>query len=177
MGRVLRGWAVAALGDPEAGIEEMVRGMRASRATGARMDEPHYLGLLGDAYLRAGEVEAATGAVDEALEIATRDRSLFYEPELLRLRAATLQRTGGDDALDEAEAALREAVDIARHQDSRSLELRAATALLKLCRDRGRGSEARAALAAVYESFDEGFDSHDLRTAAELLGRRDPSPV
>ena len=59
MGRVLRGWAVAALGDAEAGVEELVRGIRASRATGARMDEPHYLGLLGDAYLRADEVEAA----------------------------------------------------------------------------------------------------------------------
>jgi predicted ATPase len=151
--------------------------MRASRATGARMDEPHYLGLLGDAYLRAGELEAATGAIDEALEVSTRDRSLFYEPELLRLRAIVLERSGGDEALDEAESALREAVDIARHQDSRSLELRATTALLKVCRRRGRGSEARAALAAVYESFEEGFDSHDLRAAAELLGRLETSPV
>jgi DNA-binding SARP family transcriptional activator len=171
MGRVLRGWSVAALGDAEAGIEEMVRGMRASRATGARMDEPHYLGLLGDAYLRAGELDAARGALDEALEVSVRDRSVFYEPELLRLRAAVLVQDGGDEAADEAEVALREAVDIARHQDSRSLELRAATALLKLCRERGHGSEARAALAVVYESFDEGFESHDLRVAAELLGR------
>ena len=177
MGRVLRGWAVAALGDAEAGIEEMVRGMRASRATGARMDEPHYLGLLGDAYLRAGEIEAAAGAIDEALELSTRDRSLFYEPELLRLRAIALERSGHDEALDEAESVLREAVETARHQDSRSLELRAATALLKVCRRRGRGSEARAALAAVYESFEEGFESHDLRAAAELLGRLETSPV
>ena len=72
---------------------------------------------------------------------------------------------------------LREAVDIARHQDSRSLELRTATALLKVCRSRGRGSEARAALAAVYESFEEGFDSYDLRAAAEQLGRLETSPV
>ena len=171
MGRVLRGWAVAALGDPEAGIEEMVRGMRLSRATGARMDEPHYLGLLGDAYLMAGEIEAAVSAIDEALDMSERERSLFYEPELLRLRAAALVHSGGEEALDGAEAALREAIEVARDQSSRSLELRAATALLRLCRERGRGSQARATLAEVYESFDEGFESHDLVEAAELLGR------
>jgi DNA-binding SARP family transcriptional activator len=176
MGRVLRGWAVAALGDSEAGVEEIVRGMRASRATGARMDEPHYLGLLADAYLRADEVQAAAGAIDEALEISVRERSLFYEPELLRLRAAALMRADGDESAAQAEAALREAVDIARHQASRSLELRVATALVRVCRERGRGSEARAALATVFESFDEGFSSHDLRAAAELLGR-ETTPV
>ena len=171
MGRVLRGWAVAALGDPEAGIEEMVRGMRLSRATGARMDEPHYLGLLGDAYLMAGELDAGVSAIDEALEMSERERSLFYEPELLRLRAAAQVQAGGEEALNAAEASLREAIEVARDQSSRSLELRAATALLRLCRERGRGSQARATLAEVYESFDEGFESHDLVVAAEMLGR------
>ena len=176
MGQVLRGWAVAALGDAEAGVEEIVRGMRASRATGARMDEPHYLGLLGDAYLRAGEVEAAWATLDEALAISDRERSLFYEPELLRLKAAVAVRRGGDGAAAEAERLLREAVDVAHHQASRSLELRAASALLGLCREQGPAGEARASLAALFESFEEGFESHDLRVAAELLGR-EPSGV
>jgi hypothetical protein len=92
------------------------------------------------------------------------------------LRAAAIARRGGEDAPAEAEEALREAVEVARHQASRSLELRAATALMRLSQKRGDDSESRAALATVFESFDEGFESHDLVVAAELLGRK-ASPV
>ena len=61
----------ARLGDPEQGMREIVGGLAASRATGARMDDPHYLGLLADAHLRAGDVDAGLAAVAEALELAT----------------------------------------------------------------------------------------------------------
>ena len=85
MGRVLRGWALALLGEQEQGIREITGGLAASRGTGARMDDPHYLALLGEAQLRAGAIDAGLAAVAEALELSRRERSLFYEPELLRL--------------------------------------------------------------------------------------------
>jgi tetratricopeptide (TPR) repeat protein len=168
MGRVLRGWALTQLGSPEAGVEEAARGLAMSRMTGARLDDPYYLGLLGDGYLRAGELDAARAALDEGLECSARDGAPFYEPELRRLLALVLLQRG---EVAEAEATLRVALARARSQSSRSLELRAATSLAELLRDAGRTGEARATVAAVYAGFDEGHDTRDLRAAAALLSR------
>ena len=70
----------------------------------------------------------------------------------------------------EAEARFQEALDLARRQGARSLELRAAISLSRLWADRGRGEEARQVLAPVYESFTEGLESPDLKTARALIG-------
>ncbi|HTE63764.1 MAG TPA: BTAD domain-containing putative transcriptional regulator, partial [Solirubrobacteraceae bacterium] len=100
MGRVLRGWALAVLGDPEQGVREITAGMAASRGTGARMDDPHYLGLLAEAYLRRGDAAPGLAAVAEALEHSRRERSLFYEPELHRLDGALRAVAGDADAAE-----------------------------------------------------------------------------
>ena len=162
MGRVLRGWAHARLGDARDGVAEMTAGLEASRATGARMEDPHYLGLIADGYLQAGDADAALEALDEAFELVRRERSVFYEPELHRLRAAALAASGA--APEETTAALERALVVARRQGSRPLELRA---LVDLART--GDSRARSALAAVVERFDEGFETPDLRAAGELL--------
>jgi predicted ATPase len=167
MGQVLQGWARARLGQPEEGVESIVRGLRGSRATGAHMDDPHYLALLAEAYLLAGELEPGLAAVDQAFEIAGAQRSSFYEPELHRLRGLLLAPADATAA----GASLLEAVECAHEQGSRSLELRAAVALARRRRREGRGAEARSMLAGVFDSFDEGFDTPDLAEAAELLGR------
>ena len=172
MGRVLRGWALAVLGDPEQGIREIVAGLAASRGTGARMDDPHYLGLLAEAHLKAGDVDAGCSAVAEALELASRERSLFYEPELHRLDGA-LHAIAGD--LEGAEARLLRALARAREQNSTTLELRIATDLARLLPDPARAAEARATAGAAYATFTEGFSTRDLREAAALLGA-DASP-
>jgi DNA-binding SARP family transcriptional activator len=177
MGRVLRGWGLAARGDHDAGIEEISAGLAASRATGAHMDDPLYLGLLADAYLRAGELHAAAGTVEEALTIATRERSLFYEPELRRLAAEVRLAGDGEAGQASAETELTLALERARGQSSRSLELRAAETLARLRRTQGRAGEARGLVASVYEGFTEGFDTYDLREAAALLERHGKSAV
>ena len=169
MGRVLRGWALALLGDPGQGIREITEGLAASRGTGARMDDPHYLALLGEAHLRAGDVDAGLAAVAEALELAGRERSLFYEPELLRLDGA-LHAVSGD--LERAESALRRGLTRAREQGSATLELRIATDLARLVPDPAAAAEARAAAAAALSGFEEGFGTRDLREAAALLETR-----
>src|SRR4029079_35336 len=105
MGRVLRGWALATLRDAAHGIREITEGIAASRSTGARMEDPHYLALLADANLRAGQLDAGYSAVDEALELASRERWLSDERELRRLAAGLLAAQGEADA---AEARLRQ---------------------------------------------------------------------
>jgi class 3 adenylate cyclase/tetratricopeptide (TPR) repeat protein len=175
MGIVLRGWALAALEDVDAGIDELERGLRAARATGAHLDDPHFLGLLADAQLRGRHTSAALAAVEEALEIAERRRSRSYQAELLRLRGAIL-RTRGDSAL-EVERSLHEALAVARTQEARMLELRIATTLASVWRDEGRTREARSLLAGVYDEFAEGFETPDLRAAAALLDDLARTPV
>jgi predicted ATPase len=140
----------------------MTAGLAAARATGARMEDPHYLGLLADGYLQDGDGAAALVALGEALVLVRRERSVFYEPELHRLRAAALAATGaGSDQVGEA---LRRAATAARRHGSRPLELRA---LVELAR--GGDTQARRGAAALLESFDEGFDTPDLRAASALL--------
>jgi DNA-binding SARP family transcriptional activator len=170
MGRVLRGWARVRTGEPEAGIDDLVNGLKASRATGAHMEDPHYLGLLADAYLQLGEPDAALTALSEALALARRERALSYEPELHRLRGVAL-RSCAAAAPGEAEAALRQAVEIARRQQSRSLELRAALSLAAYWAERQRTAEGRALVADAFAGMRDGFETPDLRTAAALLGR------
>jgi DNA-binding SARP family transcriptional activator/pimeloyl-ACP methyl ester carboxylesterase/predicted ATPase/type II secretory pathway predicted ATPase ExeA len=165
-GRVLRGWATAVLGNVDEGIDELERGLRASRATGAHLDDPHHLGLLADAHLRGGQVDTALGAVTDALEIAERHRSVSYEAELRRLLGSVHLARG---ATAEAEASLMEALEVARRQDARTLELRAATTLAGLWRHQGRAREARSLLGGLYEGFLEGFDTPDLQAAGALL--------
>ncbi len=171
MGRVLRGWSLALLGDPEQGVREIDAGIAASRGTGARMDDPHYLGLLADAHLRRGDAPAGLAAVAEALEHARRERSLFYEPELHRLDGA-LHAVAGD--AEAAEASLRHGLDRAREQGSATLELRIATDLARLLPDAARAAEARADVAAALATFAEGFGTRDLREAGALLEGAQP---
>jgi DNA-binding SARP family transcriptional activator len=174
MGRVLRGWALALLGESDQGIREITGGLAASRGTGARMDDPHYLALLGEAYLRAGAVELGLAAVAEALELSRRERSLFYEPELLRLEGGLLAVSG--DAAG-AEAALRRGLERAREQRSATLELRIGTDLARLLSDPVAAAEARAQVAAAYAAFSEGLDTRDLREAAALTGQEMAPPA
>ena len=166
MGRVLRGWALATLGDAPHGIREITEGIAASRSTGARMEDPHYLALLADANLRAGQLDAGYSAVDEAIELASRERSLFYEPELHRLAAGLLAAQGETDA---AEARLRQGLARAREQRSVMLELRIATELARFVTDPTCAAEARGWVAAALARFEEGHGTRDLREAALLL--------
>jgi predicted ATPase/DNA-binding SARP family transcriptional activator len=164
MGRVLRGWARAADGRVD-GLEEIACGLRASRATGAHLEDPFYLGLLADAHLRAGTAEAGLAAVGEALDVAARERAHYYDAELLRLRGELLFATGRPA---EAEDWIGRALKVAREQDARSLELRAALALARVLAAQDRAAEARAVVAVAHEPLARE-DTPDVRAAAALL--------
>jgi predicted ATPase len=166
MAMILRGWAMAAEGSDEQGIAELERGLELSRATGAHMDDPYYLALLADACMRTGRADAAWAAVKAGIAHGPPGRRFFFEGELHRLTGELLLRL---DRPDEAETRMRRALALARGQNARSLELRAAVSTARLLASRGAEAEGRALVADVYESFGEGFETYDLREARELL--------
>ncbi len=182
-GTILRGWALAeeagsseGRGQGQAAIAEIRRGITAWRAIGAVAVGPYYLGLLAEAYRGMGQPEAGLAALAEALEIANKNGERFYDAELYRLKGEFALQPGGQpppsqaqSPASESEGYFRQAIDIARRQGARSLELRAATSLARLLAHRGAHEEARRLLADIYGWFTEGFDTADLKTAKTLL--------
>jgi predicted ATPase len=142
--------------------------LAAQRETGSAVWEPYFLGLLADAYAEDGQVEAGLATLDEALASAQATGQRLGEAELYRLRGSLLLRRPGT-SLTEVETALRRALDVARRQEARSLELRAAMSLIRLWDQQGKRQEAHGLLAGVYAGFTEGFDTADLQEAKALL--------
>lgn len=91
-----------------------------------------------------------------------------YEVGLHLLKGSLLLRSG-NQKVAEAEECFRQALDVARHQEAKSLELQAAISLARLWRQQGKRAEAHKLLAEVYNWFTEGFDTKDLQEAKELL--------
>jgi predicted ATPase len=176
VGRVLRGWSLAAQGEGDGGIAELHAGLQGCLAAGARIDHPYFLALLADACSRAGQVKEGLQALDEALALVQGSRRFFYEAELHRLRGTLLLQTGAADAAAQAEACYREAVAVAQRQCARSLELRAATSLGRLWRDQARAAEARTLLAATLGHLTEGFATPDYLAATALLAECGGAP-
>jgi DNA-binding SARP family transcriptional activator/predicted ATPase len=171
MATILHGWALAAEGSHEQGIAELEQGLELSRETGAHMDDPYYFALLADACTRAGRVDAAWAAVEAGLGHAPTGRRFFFESELHRLAGELLLLL---DRRDEAETRMRAALELARGQGSPSLELRAALSLAGHLRIEGKADAARGLITGVYSTFTEGFDTHDLVAARELLEQLGP---
>jgi predicted ATPase len=141
-------------------------GSTAYRSTGAAMWMPHYTVLLAGACEIAGQVDEALTLLDEALHIVERTGERWFAAELNRLKGQLLLRQGHAEA---AEELYRKALRIAREQEAKLWQLRAAMSLARLRRDQGWRTEARDLLAPVYGWFTEGFDTSDLREAKTLL--------
>jgi adenylate cyclase len=169
---ILRGWALAEQGEGAEGIALMRQGLDAWQATGGRVMRTYHLALLAEALGGAGRPEEALGLLDEALALARASGERHWEAELHRLSGELLlMRSGGDRAaLDEAEGRLRRALDVARRQDAKAWELRAATNLGRLLRGGGEPRQARSLLTEVCRWFTEGSDLVDLVEARALLG-------
>jgi predicted ATPase len=165
---VLRGSALAAQGQWAEGLAQMREGLAAYRATGARSLGHWFHALLAEACGRAGQVEEGLRALDEALEALQTAEDRFYEAEVYRLQGTLLLARSAEQHA-EAETCLRQALDIARQQQARSLELRAATSLSRLWQQQDKRDEAHELLAPVYDWFTEGFDTADLQEARTLL--------
>jgi TolB-like protein len=167
-GNVFAGWAAARRGEVAAGIGRMRAGIAAAAATGARLFEPLFLGLLAEGLALGGRAAEALAQLDAAVADAARTGNAAALADLRRWRGIVLQSLGSANA-DAAESALTQAVAEARRQGSRFYELRAATSLARWWRDLGRGAEARALLLPICGWFTAGFDTPDLHEATVLL--------
>jgi TOMM system kinase/cyclase fusion protein len=169
-GTVLRGWALTEQGPVEEGIAQMRQGMTAWQATGAEVDRPYFLALLAEAYGKAGRTMEGLHVLADALAVMAKIGDRYYEAELYRLKGELLlvQQSNGQPWL-EAEEHFRQALDVARHQQAKSLELRAAMSLARLWQQQGKRVDARELLAPIYGWFTEGFDTADLQEAKRLL--------
>jgi predicted ATPase len=165
-GAIYGGWVKVKNGDVAEGISLLRNGLAASRATGAEAWVPYLIALLAGACDIAGDFEEALSLLDDALRIAERTGELWFAAELHRHKGQLLLRQGQVAA---AEELYRNALSIAREQEAKLWELRAAVNLARLRSDQGRRAEARDLLASVYGWFTEGFDTPVLKDAKALL--------
>ena len=158
----------AAQGQSAEGIAQMRQGIAAWRATGAELQRPYYLALLAEAYGHAGQAAAGLRVVAEALTVVHTTGERQHEAELARLQGVCLLAQAIPEE-PEAEHCLRQAVAVARQQQAKAFELRAAVSLSRLWQQQGKRTEAYALLAPIYGWFTEGFDTADLQEAKALL--------
>ncbi|HUN58211.1 MAG TPA: AAA family ATPase [Candidatus Binataceae bacterium] len=168
-GVVMRGWAFARMGRHDEGIAMIPQGLSRYRAIGAEIVRPHFLGLLGEVYGDAGQPETGLKVLEEALAIVDKNRLRNFEAaDLYRIKGELLHRVSHDN-LHEATRHLHEALRIARAQQAKAAELRAAIALSRVLRDQGNRHEAKDQLAKIRGWFAEGFDTRDLENARTML--------
>jgi predicted ATPase len=190
-GMILRGWALTRQGQAKEGSAQILQGLATWQAIGAELARTFFLALLAETYEHEGQAEEGLRVVAEALTQMDHTGERFYEAELYRLKGQlTLQRGSvasrqpavptppsltpntqhlPPSAQADAEACFMTAIDIARRQKAKSLELRATTSLARLLHRQGRNEEARQRLAQIYGWFTEGFDTADLQEAKVLL--------
>jgi predicted ATPase len=167
-GTYWRSWALAVQGQGETGLAQIHQGMAAVLATGQEMSRSLCLVLL-------AEVTGHTGQIDEGLRLLAEALTAFETngrgnllAEAYRLEGTLLLRQAVPDVA-QAEACLQQALTIARRQQAKSWELRAATSLSRLWQQQGKHAEAYDLLAPIYGWFTEGFDTADLQEAKALM--------
>jgi predicted ATPase len=165
-GAIFHGWVKAKNADVTEGLSLLRSGSSAYCATGATAWMPLYIALLAGACEIAGQIEEGAAQLDQALQLVERTGERWFATELDRQRGRLLLRQGHPEA---AEELYRKALGIAREQEAKLWELRAAASLAPLWRDQGRRAEARDLLAPIYGWFTEGFGTPDLKGAKALL--------
>ncbi|UCC85993.1 MAG: tetratricopeptide repeat protein, partial [Anaerolineales bacterium] len=162
-----RGWVLANRGQSEVGITQMRQSSAYIKAININLYQPYHLALLAEAYGQVGQPAEGLTLLAEALAVVKQGELRYYEAELYRLKGELLLMQGEEAVA--VEANYRQAMDIARRQAAKSLELRAAISLGRLLQQQGKPDEARQILAEVYNWFSEGFDTTDLKEARALL--------
>jgi predicted ATPase len=167
-GTSLRGWALAMQGQGEEGMAQVRQGIAAVRTTQAALFVPYFCTLLAEVADHLGHTADGLQALAEAHTLVERHEERWWEAEIYRLRGVLLLRQP-ETPQAEAEAWLQRALDVARRQEAKALELRAAMSLSRLWQQQGKRTEVQALLAPIYGWFTEGFDTVDLQEARALL--------
>lgn len=168
-----QGWILVEQGQAEEGIAQMCQDRPASRATGGgKVERPHSLADLAAAHGKVGQIEKGLDALAEMLTFVDTTGTREWEAELYRLKGQlTLQSKvqGPKSQVQEAEECFLKAIEIARRQQAKSLELRAVTSLSRLWQSQGKQKEAHQMLSEIYNWFTEGSDTKDLQEAKRLI--------
>jgi TOMM system kinase/cyclase fusion protein len=169
---LLRGWAFT---DQNAdrtngdALEQLRQGFTDLLATGAGIRETYYRGLLAEIEGHRGRRDAGQQLLAEAFAALQRTEECYWEAELYRLQGDLLAQDAARPQPEQIETCFLRALEIARSQQSKSLELRAAVSLAQLWQQQGKGAAARTRLTSVVNWFTEGFDTADLQEAKALL--------
>jgi predicted ATPase len=167
-GEFLRGSLLAQAGNASEAVQVASSSLTKIRSTGTKMFLPCFLMLLSEAHADLGEFDDARGCINEALTATQTNEERWCEAEVNRVAGEVVLKSPEPDAA-KAETYFERALSIARQQQAKSWELRAAMSLARLWRNQGKVQQARELLAPVYEWFTEGFDPRDLREAKALL--------
>jgi predicted ATPase len=161
-GTLVRGWVLAEQGQVLEGIAQM-------RQSQVSFSAPH---VLPEAYGKAGQVEKGLAMLAKALAFVDKTGTRAHEAELHRVKGELILQSSVQcpaSRAKQAEACFLKAIDIARRQSAKLLELRAVMCLSRLWQQQGKRQEARNLLAEIYGWFTEGFDTKDLQEARALL--------
>jgi predicted ATPase len=162
-----RGWALAEQGEVTKGIADIREGMERRQAHGIGAVWPWFFALLADAYGKVGQLEEGVEALQEALQWVQRNDERLYEAEVYRIKGELLLKQHVPDTAA-AEQCFKQALQVARQQQAKSWELRAAISLSRLWQQEGKRDDAQELLMPVYGWFTEGFDTADLQDARVL---------
>jgi class 3 adenylate cyclase/predicted ATPase len=168
IGLTLQGWARATRHQPAEQLPAMHEGMAIYRATGAALWLPYFLTLLAEAHGGAGQPDAGLRCLDEAYTVMDSTQERLYEAQVHRVQGELVLAQAADQHA-QAETCFQQALDVARRQQAKAWELRAAMSLARLWQQQGKRAEARTLLAPIYGWFTEGFDTVDLQETRALL--------
>ena len=168
LGTAVRGWLFALTGKAWDAVQGITSGITSLRSTGASRYEPLHLSYLAMAYAKLGQPDDARRRIDDAIDKVERSKEKWCEAEVHRIAGEVELKPPEPDAA-KAEGYFGRALAVARGQQAKSWELRAAMSMARLWRDQGKRKEAHDLLAPVYCWFTEGFDTVDLKEAKELL--------
>jgi predicted ATPase len=167
-GTAERGKVFVLTGKASDAVRAIISGITSLRSTKATLHEPYYLLHLALAHAELGQLDDARRCIDDAMDKVERSKEKWCEAELKRVAGEIALMSPERDAA-RAEAYFEIALAVARQQQAKSWELRAAMSMARLWRDQGKVQQARELLAPVYGWFTEGFDTLDLNKAKALL--------
>ena len=168
LGMSVQGCVSASTGTASNAVHIITSGIAAFRSTGATVWTPLCLSYLARAYAEIGQFDDAWRCIGEAMMVVETTKERWHEADLNRIAGEIALKSPQPDAA-KAEAYFERALAVARTQQAKSWELRAAMSMARLLRDQGKRDGARALLAPVYGWFTEGFDTLDLKEAKVLL--------
>jgi len=167
-GILLQGWIFGLTGNALKAVQMLTSGISALRSTGANATLPISLSHLATAYAEVGQFGNARRFIGEAIAAIDETKERWWEAEVNRM-AGEIALKSPDLEVAQGEAHFNRALVVARQQQAKSWELRAAMSMARLWRDQGKPQQARELLAPVYGWFTEGFDTLDLNEAKALL--------